>query len=159
MKALTLWQPWAWALLKQLEYISPRQPMKRIETRSWKTNYQGPLAIHAAKFKLVDHEVYQQIESQLDRRGENVASTQMSYLERAIPAEMFGAVLGVVTLADCVPIESLYGTMYDTPLERACGDWSPGRYGWIFTDPVAFSKPVPETGRQGLWNWYGEGIE
>lgn len=40
MKALTLSQPWA-----SLVAIGA----KRIETRSWGTNYRGPLAIHAAK--------------------------------------------------------------------------------------------------------------
>ena len=40
MKALTLTQPWA-----TLVAIGA----KRIETRSWRTSYRGPLAIHAAK--------------------------------------------------------------------------------------------------------------
>jgi activating signal cointegrator 1 len=40
MKAITLTQPWA-----TLVAIGA----KRIETRSWPTNYRGPLAIHAAK--------------------------------------------------------------------------------------------------------------
>ncbi len=40
MKVLTLTQPWA-----TLVAIGA----KRIETRSWKTNYRGKLAIHAAK--------------------------------------------------------------------------------------------------------------
>ena len=40
MKALTLHQPWA-TLVAVGE--------KRIETRSWSTDYRGPLAIHAGK--------------------------------------------------------------------------------------------------------------
>jgi len=40
MKALTLFQPWA-TLVSLGE--------KKIETRSWQTNYRGPLAIHAGK--------------------------------------------------------------------------------------------------------------
>lgn len=40
MKAITLWQPWA-----SLIAIGA----KKYETRSWKTNYRGPIAIHAAK--------------------------------------------------------------------------------------------------------------
>ncbi len=39
MKLITLWQPWASAMSLS---------MKRIETRSWGTDYRGPLAIHAA---------------------------------------------------------------------------------------------------------------
>lgn len=40
MKALTLWQPWASLVAHRI---------KTIETRSWSTNYRGPLAIHAAQ--------------------------------------------------------------------------------------------------------------
>ena len=40
MKALTIWQPWAGAAAAGI---------KHNETRSWYTNYRGPLAIHAAK--------------------------------------------------------------------------------------------------------------
>jgi activating signal cointegrator 1 len=40
MKGLSLWQPWA-----QLVAIGA----KKIETRSWGTDYRGPLAIHATK--------------------------------------------------------------------------------------------------------------
>jgi hypothetical protein len=40
MKAITLYQPWA--MLVALG-------KKQIETRSWKTDYRGPLAIHVAK--------------------------------------------------------------------------------------------------------------
>jgi len=40
MKALSIRQPWAWAILNL---------GKDIENRKWKTNYRGPLLIHAAK--------------------------------------------------------------------------------------------------------------
>lgn len=40
VKAISLWQPWA-----SLIALGP----KTIETRSWATDYRGPLAIHAAK--------------------------------------------------------------------------------------------------------------
>src|SRR5271166_4355910 len=40
MKALTLTQPWATLVAIKA---------KRIETRSWRTSYRGPFAIHAGK--------------------------------------------------------------------------------------------------------------
>jgi activating signal cointegrator 1 len=40
VKALSLWQPWA-------SLIALR--VKTVETRSWRTSYRGPLAIHATK--------------------------------------------------------------------------------------------------------------
>lgn len=46
MKAITLMQPWA-----TLVAIGA----KRLETRSWSTNYRGPLAIHAgANTRFID---------------------------------------------------------------------------------------------------------
>ena len=40
MKAITIWQPWAFLLA---------MGAKQYETRSWETAYRGPIAIHAAK--------------------------------------------------------------------------------------------------------------
>ena len=48
VKALTLWQPWA----SLIGYGA-----KTIETRSWSTEYRGPLAIHAAKRPTRDDEM------------------------------------------------------------------------------------------------------
>jgi hypothetical protein len=45
MKAVSLWQPFA-----SLIYTGA----KKIETRSWPTNYRGPLAIHAARKDSLD---------------------------------------------------------------------------------------------------------
>jgi hypothetical protein len=40
VKALSLRQPWAWAIL---------HAGKRIENRNWNTHYRGPILLHAAK--------------------------------------------------------------------------------------------------------------
>lgn len=40
MKAITIRQPWAWAIC---------EAGKRIENRTWGTRYRGPLLIHAGK--------------------------------------------------------------------------------------------------------------
>lgn len=42
MRAISLWQPWAWAIL----YAD-----KDVENRTWQTPYRGPLLLHAAKRK------------------------------------------------------------------------------------------------------------
>lgn len=47
MKALSVKQPWAWAII---------HAGKDIEKRTWRTDYRGPLLIHAGKFH-VDREV------------------------------------------------------------------------------------------------------
>lgn len=135
IKALTIWQPWA-----QLAITGA----KHVETRGHKTNIRGRIAIHAAK---ADHRKF------LDAIPEKQAKI---FEQAGITAETplaFGAVLGTAELVDCVPIEQLYGTEYDTPQERAFGDWSAGRFGWILKCPVKFDRPAPAKGAQGFWRW------
>lgn len=167
MKAITLWQPWAQLIFVILTIFGKQRPVKRVETRSWNTNFRGRIAIHAAKHKKIDPETSHEIRSAImavpeifeggqdtiRESAKNDAMTQLFYLERGLPHSRFGAIIGTVEIVDCVPIERLYGTEYDTPLERAVGDWSPGRYGWILKDPVIFETPIPAKGSQGFWNW------
>ena len=153
MKALSLWQPWAWLIFQQYTFYFPQQFVKRIETRSRRNKFKGRIAIHAAKFRKLDQEIYFEIGNALKESGANVAAIQLNYLKHGIPKEQYGAVIGTVEVVDIVPIEQLYGTEYDTPLERSLGDWSPGRFGWILQDPILFEKPIPARGNQGFWNW------
>jgi hypothetical protein len=64
-----------------------------------------------------------------------------------------GAVVGTVEIIDCLPIEALYGSEYDTPLERSYGDWAQGRYGWILSNPRLYEEPILAIGHQGFWQW------
>jgi hypothetical protein len=75
MKCLSVQQPWAWAIV---------HGPKRIENRTWKTNYRGPLLIHASKGRrrLGDYGSGEPLEADL----------------------VFGAIIGQVQLLDCVPI-------------------------------------------------------
>ena len=42
----------------------------------------------------------------------------------------------------------------DWQKEKAFGDYSPGRYGWLLSDPVQFAEPIPAKGKLGIWNYY-----
>lgn len=127
MKAISLWQPWA--SLMVLGH-------KRIETRTWKTDYTGELAIHAAKRLFIpDNPALVEV---LERLGINLFSFPR------------GAIVGTVKLIKCI------ATGYDfRPLgyENLFGDYTPGRYGWITTDAKTFDIPIPCRGRQGLFDW------
>ena len=84
MRALSIRQPWAWAVAAG---------MKRIENRRWRVSYRGPLAIHAAR--VVETEAY--------ARCEALAG-------RPVPANLaLGAVIAVVHLADIVMASELRG--------------------------------------------------
>lgn len=115
IKCLTLRQPWAWAVVTGL---------KDVENRSWKTEYRGPLLIHAAKGK-----------------PEKWAYDAMSKaLGRKIPAldEMVrGAVVGRVNVIDCV-------TKYKSGFFF-------GPYGFVLDDAVEFKTPIDCLGRLGFF--------
>lgn len=128
IKTITLWQPWA-----ALVAIG----RKKIETRSWATEYRGALAIHAAA------SMPPWVRKRLLEAG--VAEETIRKLTR-------GAVLAVGMLADCVPItEEFVETLSDD--ERAFGDYRIGRYAWILEDVKRLPLPIEATGRQRLWDW------
>lgn len=78
IKALTVIQPWAWAII---------HGGKLVENRSWPTDYRGPLLIHAGKstVHLIDPANPPEISPRLE----------------------FGAAIGTVDLIDCVRREDL----------------------------------------------------
>jgi hypothetical protein len=75
MKALTVCQPWAWALI-----YGP----KRIENRTWHTTYRGPLLIHAGK----------SVDWLCDALNDGTPVPRRDLV--------FGAIIGVVDLVACV---------------------------------------------------------
>ncbi|MCG3207229.1 MAG: hypothetical protein FOGNACKC_00829 [Anaerolineae bacterium] len=143
--ALSLWEPWASLMAWD---------QKRIETRSWPTKYRGPMAIHAAK--TMQHvaelpEATGELVVELGRLGPGQRRVNWGPYYRSARGYPFGRVVAVGFLVDVVPVEALRAEL--TAKERQYGDYSDGRYGWIF-DPVRIlQQPEPATGRQGLWNW------
>ena len=136
---------------------------KRIETRHWPTAYRGPLAIHAAKRRVIGELIHYGAswgwQGAFDalRDGDKWVC-----LNEALP---FGAVVAVCTLADCRPTESFTVGELDTPrqpdwdaghlykwTERMMGDFSPGRFAWVLTEVRPLPEPVPFVGRQGFFN-------
>ncbi len=133
MKALTLWQPWA-----TLVALGEKQH----ETRSWSTNYRGPLAIHAAKTAAHTHQFWaKHFQRSLQSGG--------YHRPKSLP---YGMVVAICQLVDIVPtsIEIVYA--FDQK-ELAFGDYSPHRFVWKLEDIVRLTDPIPATGRQKLWTW------
>lgn len=76
MKAITICQPWAWAIAAG---------HKRVENRCWQTKHRGPLVIHAGDWL------------------EFGCAWIESVTDLVVPADLtFGALLGVCDLVDCV---------------------------------------------------------
>lgn len=134
MKAVSLWNPWA--LLVALG-------AKTFETRSWATNYRGPLVIHAAKYFTDEEKMYclrPHFRECLKQGGYNTLSS--------LP---LGAALAVVDLVDCVPTSRIKDALSDR--ERAFGNYAPGRWAWKLTNVRMLAEPLPYRGAQGLWQW------
>lgn len=165
MKALSLTQPWA-------TLVAVRA--KRIETRSWRTNYRGPIAIHASKG-------YPGWARELAMQVPFKATLPITPLPRS-------AVVAKAKLVGCLPIvdfadlndrrgepvvavddegivriwrpltlghaEGHSGAAYPHAGENEVhyGDYTPGRWAWLLED-VEQIEPIPASGRLGIWEW------
>lgn len=139
MKVLTLTQPWA-----TLVAIGA----KKIETRSWETDYRGTLAIHAAKGypndakELVRSNPY--FRKALEAAGYNSANE--------LP---IGAILCTCHLAMIEPTEATE-LIPDFP-ERAFGYYDPKRFMWFLENVKRLPQPIPAKGALQLWEFDLEG--
>lgn len=136
MKALTIHAPWA-PLIAICE--------KKYETRSWKTNYRGPIAIHCSRsmgyLYLCNERLFMDVLRRHDFEIEDIN-------------EMRGHVIAVAELTDCIEVPSLPLTIPGQ--EIAFGDWRSGRFAWKLANVKKLETPIPAVGKQGLWNWDGE---
>ena len=114
VRALTVRQPWAWAIV---------HAGKDVENRSRRTHYRGPLLIHAGS--ALDRSAFEEIAAM------GIDTPEAGDVER-------GAVIGVVTLINCV--------------SNSQSAWAiEGAWHWLLADPRPVD-PVPSGGRLGLWS-------
>ncbi len=153
MKAITVYQPWA-----SLIAVGA----KKYETRSWSTNYRGPIAIHAGKKPFTNNE-YTDGELYPFAYALNLPDIY------SFDTLTLGAVIATAELVDCHKIIARYGDnhpcihyqpfnayMQEIPIignELLLGDWTPGRYAWELTNVKMLPEPIPVRGQQGLWEW------
>lgn len=131
MRAISLHQPWA-----TLIAIGA----KRYETRSWATNYRGPLAIHAAKRPAKPVEWPFGIRPALKAAGFGWDGEDLPY----------GCIVCTVELVNVYRVETMH--MPATAPEQWYGDYSPGRFAWRLEN-VQLVDNVPARGSQGFWEW------
>jgi len=152
MKIITLWQPWASLIAYDL---------KRYETRSWPTNYRGPLLIHAAKRPFVSADGLKTLCPSGWAAWQDAMRNCAHLQAQAMPYSYelpLGAVVAIAELKDCgrmMPTRG-YAAPWEvrvcdqTPLERAVGDWQPGRFAWELANVQRLPEPIPWRGGQGL---------
>jgi hypothetical protein len=143
MRVLSFTQPWA-----SLVCLGE----KKIETRSWKSWYFGPILIHASKsFPKWAKECCEEepFYSALRPRG-----------IYAYPELACGHIIGMAELVSCSNTEDIRWKLTAEDLkEQAFGDYSPGRYGWFLENAQFLPKPVLAKGALGLWKFDMEVIE
>jgi len=129
MKAISLTQPYATAVALSI---------KPEETRSWRTTYRGPLAIHASKG--------------FPRWARDFAAEEWVIGRLPPPSNLpLGAMLCLVRLVDCVRTEDRIGHISETTF--LYGDYTPGRWAWMLDLVEVFPEPIRATGALGLWEW------
>jgi hypothetical protein len=150
MKCISLWQPWA-----TLIAIGA----KRIETRSWDTNYRGQLLIHAArkwnrelKAICTCPPIYKPIMRHLREYITDSFNT-WDRIDEWFPR---GVIVGVVTLDKTLTIGDgniLVETgEHISSTEWNFGDYTPGRTAWMLTNARRFPTPIPYVGHQRLFD-------
>lgn len=132
MKALTLTQPWASLVMCNAKFF---------ETRSWSTNYRGPLLIHSAlKFpknaqELCAHEPF--------------CSGLINNRPKSLP---LGSLLCVVELQEIYLTQHAVSHGIVQGPELQFGNYEPGRFAWKLRWLGRLSEPIPCKGALGLWN-------
>ena len=143
MKGLTLTQPYATLL---------SIGVKTIETRNWSTPHRGWVAIHAAKtMPAWARELCEQDEDFFN------PLLDAGYLRSGVDLP-FGAIVAVANLHRVGVISRKPGAVYvagrDLPvsvMDQCYGDFTPGRFGWVFTNVRRLSEPIPCRGMLGLF--------
>lgn len=108
MKALSIQQPWAWLIAAGV---------KSVENRTWRTNYRGPVMIHAGK--TIDHDAWREIMS-------GVHPLTGRKIDVVLPSPMpVGGIVGEMEIVDCV--------------HSHASDWFCGP--WAFV--LANARPLP----------------
>lgn len=126
MKALTIHYPWAWAIITGI---------KRVENRNWRTNYRGPLLIHAG----------------FSKESDDSAVEWLSSLGVVLPPTIEfvrGHIIGKVELVDILPLEEYLIKHGTDPMNR---NLAIGKFCWVLENPKK-CEPIRCPGKQQLWS-------
>ena len=133
MKVISIKEPFATLITNGI---------KRIETRSWKTNYRGELFIHASGKSLAKEFLTNDFIVDL------IKDMNMNY----------GNIICKCNLVDCVYMdEKFLEFIKQNPTEYNLGEYKLGRYAWLLED-IEPINPIPAKGQLNIWN-FDENIE
>ena len=148
VKAISIMQPWAWLIVNG---------HKDIENRDWRTNFRGPVAIHAGKkadedcaYALTCHDGPRHPVTgapfAIDT-GSRLIGSNRAWNTYSAPAwhDQRGGIVGVAEIVDCIPHAN-------ADIQDECSEWFVGRYGFVIRNarPVDF---IPCKGALSFFDW------
>lgn len=123
MKTLTLKQPWASLIANGY---------KKYEFRTWKTNYRGPILIHAGK------------------GIEKDALARVKKYNLDFPA---GRIIAKVNIIDCVKLDDNLNDKLCSENRDVYGYNNHEGYVWILSEPEFVHIDEEINGKLGFWNY------
>jgi hypothetical protein len=131
MKALSVRQPWAWAI----------QHGKPIENRDWYTSQRGRVYLHASKHWCVEDISMDWCDvcDMAAAAGIVIPEPDWKWLR-----SVGGSIVGSVEIVDCV-------LQHPSP-------FFVGKFGFVLANPVVFKTPIPFKGALGFFD-VPDGIE
>lgn len=134
MKVISIQEPFA-SLVKE--------GVKKLETRSWRTNYRGEIYIHASKKKV----------SVKDDRTRRL----VGYLNDS--DFKYGYIIARAKLVNCIYMDKEFlSDVNNNMIEKDCGHYEEGRYAWVLDDVEVLGNPICANGQLGIWNYRDENI-
>ncbi len=129
MKVLSLTEPYATII---------KEGKKKIETRSWKTNYRGKLYIHASSTKIPkEYRENKDLMNLVDINNLN-----------------YGYIVCSCELIDCVKMtDEFIEKVKLNNEEYISGIYARDRYAWILKNIQILDKPIKAKGHLGIWNF------
>jgi hypothetical protein len=142
VKALTVRQPWAWAII---------HGGKDVENRSRGTSHRGQIYIHAGLGYSTEAEEHQAMQEAWINAAQKLPAERgnMGPLRKQDLFLDYGQVIGTVDVVGCHHATECW--CHD------CGDhcsaWAqPDVWHWELANPRPLACPFPEKGKLGIWN-------
>lgn len=138
MKALTITNPWAWAIVHlDVAHLPPGKFPKRIENRDWYHPYMEgkQFAIHTSK------NTYDQLGAKwMDEQGYMTREA----ISQAPEYNIRGHIIGLARL-----VRHVHPSVEDPLLHDP---WFMGPYGLVLRDVIRLTEPIPARGRTLWWD-------
>jgi hypothetical protein len=133
MRAISIRQPWCWAIL---------HAGKDIENRNWRTNYRGPALIHASqRFDWIEIQSVRAIFDDMGRDKDDVPYP--SQFKKDDPKSPYptGGIVGIVEVVDCV--------------RKHTSPWFFGEFGFVLRN----ARPLPFMPCKGALSFFKPDID